>query len=78
MRSEFDMDAQVTIGDLVAWFDGTVTYRAIDQWVRRGLLPVYGRDPRGRLLVRFGDALEAEARTARNTRGKARVLALAG
>jgi hypothetical protein len=70
-----NLDARVTIAALVLFFGGDVSYKCIDGWIRRGLLPTRGRDERGRLLVRFGDALDAERRTFRAARGRRRVAA---
>ena len=74
-----NLDAQVTIRAVVAYFDtigGDVTYAAVDKWIRRGLLTTTGQDDRGRLLVRFGDVLDVEARTHRETRGRPRTISV--
>lgn len=66
-----DLDARLTIAQLVLYFGGDVTYQAIEAWVRRGKIP-HGKDWRGRVTIRLGDALEVEARTHRQRRGRPR------
>lgn len=67
-----NLDAELTIRQLVLYFGGDVTYRAIAMWAHRGLLTPAGRDNRGRLLIRLGDALEVEASTHLQPRGRRR------
>lgn len=68
---ELDLDARLTIRQVVQYFGGDVSYRAVDQWVRRGLIP-HGKDHQGRITVRLGDALDAEAATHMQARGRPR------
>jgi predicted site-specific integrase-resolvase len=68
---ELDLDARLTIRQVVQYFGGDVSYRAVDQWVRRGLIP-HVKDTRGRITVRLGDALDAEAATHMQARGRPR------
>lgn len=68
---DLNLDAKLTIGQVVLYFGGDVTYRAVDQWVRRELVP-HTKDGRGRIRIRLGDALEAEASTHTQRRGRPR------
>lgn len=68
---ELDLDARLTIRQVVDYFGGDVSYRAVDQWVRRGLVP-HTKDRNGRILIRLGDALDAEAATHMQARGRPR------
>jgi hypothetical protein len=70
-HADLDLDARLTIRQVVAYFGGDVSYRAVDQWVRRGLIP-HGKDSQGRITVRLGDALDAEAATYQQARGRPR------
>lgn len=65
-------DALLTIRELEMFFDGRVTYRCIDGWIRRQKLTSHGRNERGQLLIRVGDALQVEADTHRAKRGRPR------
>jgi hypothetical protein len=66
-----NLDARLTIRELVLYFGGTPGYSAIDQWVRRRLVTTT-KDRRGRIRIRLGDALNAEAATNRQRRGRPR------
>ena len=68
---DLDLDARLTIRQIVQYFGGDVSYRAVDQWVRRGLVP-HEQDGQGRIVVRLGDALDAEAATHMQARGRPR------
>lgn len=73
---ELDLDAKLTIAQLVVFFHGELTHRAIDQWVRRDRVP-HTKDRRGRILIRLGDALQAEADVHTQARGRPRKAQLA-
>ncbi|MUN41420.1 hypothetical protein [Actinomadura litoris] len=70
--TDLNRDALLTIPELVTFFDGQVSYGAIDQWVRRNKITPRGRNDRGQLLIRFGDALQTEADTHATKRGRPR------
>lgn len=67
-------DAALTIRQLEMFFDGHVSYRAIDGWVRRGKLTPVGRNASGQLLLRLGDALQVEAAAFTAKRGRPRTI----
>lgn len=69
---ELNLDAALTIRQLVLYFFGDVSYRCIDQWVRTGRITPLGKDTEGRVLIRLGDALKAEAETWTSKRGRPR------
>lgn len=71
-HGQLNLDAALTINQLVMYFGGDVTYRAIALWVHRELLTPVGRDARGRLLIRLGDAITVEASTHLQPRGRRR------
>jgi hypothetical protein len=65
-------NALLTIRQLEMFFDGVVSYQAIDQWVRRGKLTPAGKNNQGQVLIRFGDAQAVEAATYGAKRGRPR------
>lgn len=69
---EMNLDAALTIRQLVLYFFGDVSYRCIDQWVRAGRITPLGKDKDGQVLIRLGDALKAEADTWQSRRGRPR------
>lgn len=72
-HGQLNLDAALTIRQLVMYFGGDVTYKAIGQWIHHGLLtPLPKRDAKGRLLIRLGDAIAVEARTDLQARGRPR------
>lgn len=71
-QGTLNRDALLTIRELEMFFDGQVTYRCIDGWVRRKKLAPRGRNARGQLLIRVGDALQVEADTHTAKRGRPR------
>jgi hypothetical protein len=70
--TRLNLDARLTIEQLVMYFGGDVTKDAITKWVRRGLVVSPGKDEQGRTLIRLGDALAAEAKTHGQKRGRPR------
>lgn len=71
-RTGLNLDARLTIEQLVMYFGGDVTKDAIAKWVRRELVVSPGKDKDGRILIRLGDALTAEANTHQQKRGRPR------
>jgi hypothetical protein len=51
-----NQDLLLTIRELEMFFDGQVSYRCIDGWVRRGKLTPVGRNSSNQLLIRLPDA----------------------
>jgi hypothetical protein len=68
---DLDLDARLTIRQIVLYFGGDVSRAAVEKWVSRGLVP-HVKDSRGRILIRLGDALDAEAATHMQARGRPR------
>jgi hypothetical protein len=66
-----NLDAELTIAQVVLYFGGDVSYRCVDGWVRRGLLKPTRCEADG-LRIRLGDALEAECATRLTRRGRPR------
>lgn len=70
--ARLNLDAELTIRQLVMYFGGDVTDRAITLWIHRRLLTPVGRDSRGRHLIRLRDAIKVEAQTHKQPRGRRR------
>ncbi|MFC5744814.1 hypothetical protein [Actinomadura rugatobispora] len=67
-----NQDVLLTVSELATFFDGAVSYRAIDQWIRRGKLTPADHTDNGRPLIRLGDAQQVEAETHGAKRGRPR------
>lgn len=67
-------DLLLTIRELEMFFDGQVSYRCIDGWVRRGKLTPVGRNGSNQLLIRLPDAQRVEADSFVAKRGRPRTV----